>query len=141
MSERGERRLSGNPSSSEEILKIRQICLIFRFNKIKKIRIEKISKRWICHLPSWPSEISFQNHFEMTISKENAKKLVRSYDQVFPKMRVFGQSMFDTSNFGTKLWTSAPNVNFDTMYKDYVCGIRYAEVNIFFKLCRSSFTR
>ena len=27
-----------------------------------------------------------------------------------------GQSMFGTSNFGTKLWTSAPNVNFGTKF-------------------------
>ena len=42
-----------------------------------------------------------------------------------------GQSRFGMSNFGTKLWTLAPNVNFGTkfnwnvnfgtMEKDYVC--------------------
>ena len=73
MSERGEQRLSGNPSSSEEILKIRQIC----YSKDKFISIWKIkkkSKRWIYPLRSWLLEILFQNHSEMIISKENAKR-------------------------------------------------------------------
>jgi len=47
------------------------------------------------------------------------------------KLLLTGQSMFVTSNFGTNLWTLAPNVNFGTefhrnvnfgiMQKDYVC--------------------
>ena len=67
-----------------------------------------------------------------------------------------GQSMFDRSNFGTKLWTTEPNVkygtkfgwnvNFGTMQKDYVCRSLWlvpklicAEVSEIFKnLCRIS---
>ena len=53
--------------------------------------------------------------------------LVTDFDSVAFKL---GQSMFGTSNFGTNLWTSAPNINFGTkfrwnvnfgiMQKDYV---------------------
>ena len=74
-------------------------------------------------------------YYQESINLWLDKEIDRAFeDQIAPRnraVRIMGQSMFGTSNFGTKLWTSAPNVNFGTkfnwnvnfgtMEKDYVC--------------------